>query len=86
MGRYREAAAKARELTNKQLATELSALSPFKQDEFDKLLPLKRDKEAFIALMQVVEEETSMDLKLAHLKDNLETAGTVVIKLLGAFL
>lgn len=86
MGRYREAAERARQLTNKQLATEMAALAPFKRGELQKLLPRKRDKEAFIALMKEVEAESTEDEKLAYLQNNLNTAGKVVIKVLGAFL
>ena len=80
--RYRTAAKKARELTNKQLATELSSLTPINREKFQKLMPTKREKEAFIELMKVVEAETKIDEKLAYLSDNLKTAGKIAIKAL----
>ena len=85
MGRYRTAARKARNLTNKQLGTELALLSPLSRAELNKLLPRKTDKQAFLALMSQVEAGTAMDTKLAFLRDNLQTAGKVVFKVLKAF-
>ena len=85
MGRYRTAARKARNLTNKQLGTELALLAPLSRTELNKLLPLKRDKQAFLDLMTHVESETAMDKKLAFLSKNLQTAGKVVFKVLKAF-
>ena len=83
--RYRKAAIKARELTNKQLATELASIGPVDRDRFNDLLPQKRDKEAFIELMKVVEDEAEMDRQLAYLRDNLATAGKVALRVLRFF-
>lgn len=83
MGRFAEAAQKARELTNKQLATEIAALSNgMNRDRLNELLPQKRDKEAFLELMRVVEDETAMDEKIAFLGENLKTAGAAALKVL----
>ena len=41
--------------------------------------------QAFLALMSQVEAGTAMDTKLAFLRDNLQTAGKVVFKVLKAF-
>lgn len=86
MGRYRTAARKAAEMTNKELGTEIAALSPVSRDRIQKLLPRKRDKEAFLELMQKVEEETAMEEKLAYLRDNLESAGKVALTVLKTLL
>lgn len=82
--RFTEAAIRAREMTNKQLATEIASLTKFNREDLNILLPQKRDKEAFIELMKAVEAETSMDEKLAYLRTNLETAGKVVFTILKA--
>ncbi len=82
MGRYASAARKASDLTNKQLATEIASLSPMNRETLQDLLPRKRDKETFLALMKLVEKETDMDEKIAYLRENLESAGKVVFKLL----
>lgn len=86
MGRFKQAAKRARELTNKQLADELAAITPFDRDRLREFLPAKRDKEAFIELMEQVEAETAMDIKLAYLQQNISTAGTVVFKVLRSFI
>ena len=85
MGRYATAARAARDLTNKQLATEIAAIGPIPRDKLQELLPLKADKEAFLELMRQVESEKSDDEKLAFLGENLQTVGRVALKAL-AFL
>jgi hypothetical protein len=83
MGRFSAAAKRARELTNKQLATEIAALSAaVSRDRLQELLPLKQDKEAFLELMEQVEAETTMDEKLAFLSANLATAGKAALNVL----
>ena len=86
MGRFKEAAEAARDLTNKQLADELAAISTFNRDKIQDLLPEKKDKEAFIKLMEEVEADTAMDEKLAFLQENVKTVGSVVFKLLKTFI
>ena len=86
MGRFKKAAEEARELTNKQLADELAAISTFNRDKIQDLLPEKRDKEAFIKLMEQVEADTAMDEKLAFLQDNIKSVGAVAFKLLKTFI
>ncbi|MDP4709865.1 MAG: hypothetical protein NWR67_13970 [Saprospiraceae bacterium] len=82
--RFKEAAIKARQMTNKQLASEITSLTKLTRDELNELLPAKKDKEAFVELMNAVQDETDMDNKLAYLRENMETAGTIVFKLLKA--
>lgn len=86
MGRFQTAAKKARNLTNKQLASEITDLTPFSRDRLKEFLPTKRDKETFLALMKEVEAETAEDTKLAYLKENIESAGRVVFKVLKTFI
>jgi hypothetical protein len=85
MGRYRKAAEAAADLTNKQLAGRLAALAPISGDRLQELLPYKRDKEAFIQLMRVVEDEADEENQIAYLGENLATAGKVALKVLRAF-
>lgn len=83
MGRFAEAAKNARQMTNKQLGTEIAALSAgVTREKLQELLPQKRDKETFLELMQVVEDETTVDEKIAFLGENLQTAGKVALKVL----
>lgn len=76
----------ARRLTNKQLSTEIAALVPINRDKLQELLPKKRDKEELVKLMEVVENETDMDKKLAYLQDHLQTVGKTIFKVLQIFL
>ncbi len=80
--RFTEAAKAAREATNKQLADELAIISSLQRDKINELLPAKKDKEAFIKLMEQVEADTAMDEKLAYLTENIKSAGTVALKIL----
>ena len=80
-----EAAERAAQLTNKQLAGELAQLGPLSVAKLDQLLPEKRDKEEFAKLMAVVQSETDKDKQLAYLENNLQTAGGMVLKLLKYF-
>lgn len=83
--RYRDAARKAAELTNKQLGAELATLNRLSEQDLRELLPTKRDKEAFAELMAVVEKEADIDRQFAFLSQNLQTTGKVVLKLLRYF-
>ena len=85
MPRYRDAAREAAELTNKQLGEELAKLGPMNEARLAELLPTKRDKEEFAKLMALVEQETVADRQIAYLENNLQTAGSVVFKLLRFF-
>jgi hypothetical protein len=83
--RYRDAARKAAELTNKQLGAELATLNRLSEQDLRDLLPTKRDKKAFAELMAVVEKEADIDRQFAFLSANLQTTGKVVLKLLKYF-
>jgi multidrug efflux pump subunit AcrA (membrane-fusion protein) len=85
MGRYREAARAAAELTNKELGARITELAPINMARLQELLPTKRDKEDFVALMRVVEDETELENQLSFLRDNLATAGKVALKALKLF-
>ena len=83
MGRFSDAARDAAKLTNKQLATEIAAVSDsFSRDRLQELLPNKRDKQAFLELMEQVEADSAMDEKLAFLGANLQTAGKAALTVL----
>lgn len=85
MGRYSDAAKRARDLTNKQLGADIASFSKFTSDDIGKLLPAAKDKQAFLALMAEVEKETSIDDKLNFLRNNIETAGKAALQVLKFF-
>jgi hypothetical protein len=85
MGRYRDAAIGAAELTNKELAGRITELAPLNLQRLQELLPDKQDKVDFVALMQVVEEESKVENQLTYLRANLATAGKVALKALKLF-
>lgn len=85
MGRYAEAAEKAAELTNKQLASEISSISNLRDRDIDRLMSLKEDRKKFLELMSRVESETSDAEKEAYVKDNAATLAPVIVKALKFF-
>ena len=82
MGRFSDAAQRARDLTNKQLASDIASFSRLTAEEIDKLLPKKADKDAFLSLMAEVEKETSLAEQLNFLQANIKTAGKAALQVL----
>ena len=82
--RFSDAAKKASELTNKQLASEIASVGNLSRDKIHELLPMKKDKETFVELMKEVEAETTMDQKITYLQNNIQSAGKVAFTLLKA--
>ena len=85
MGRYADAAEKAANLTNQQLAGELASLGPLNDSKLNSLLPTKQDKAEFARLMALVEDEAKRDKQMAYLAENLQVVGPVVLKVLKHF-
>ncbi|HCV04475.1 MAG TPA: hypothetical protein DG048_17705 [Pseudoalteromonas sp.] len=85
MGRYADVAKKAAELTNKQLANEISSISNLRDRDIDKLIKLKEDRKRFIELMSKVESETSETEKEAYVIDNVANLAPVIVKALKYF-
>ncbi len=85
MGRYTEAAARAAELTNKQLKERISSLNTMDDKKVQKLFPNKLDKENFVALMAEVEKETSEAEKITHITQNITSLAPVILKSLRYF-
>lgn len=85
MGRFSKAAREAADMTNKELAGRIAELTPITSAQLQELLPSRRDKEDFVNLMRVVEDETDLENQLNFLRDNLATAGRVALKALKLF-
>ena len=85
MGRYADAAQKAADLTNQQLAVDLASLGPLNDSRLNSLLPTKREKEEFAKLMALVEDEAKRDKQMAYLAEHLQVVGPVVLKVLKHF-
>lgn len=86
MNGYTEIFERASRLTDQQLATEIAAIGPFNRDKLQELLPETRDREVFLELMRVVEDESDMDKKLAYLQTSVEILGPVILKVLRGLL
>jgi len=84
--RFEKVSREARESTNRALAQELTALTFLTEQDVERLLPRKVDKERFGTLMAIVAADTDDNAKVAALKENLEEVGGVLVKILRLFL
>ena len=80
--RFKKISAEAREATNASLAGEISSLTRLSEEDIQRLLPRKVDKERFGTLMAIVADSTSNNAKVAALKDNLDDVGQVLVRIL----
>lgn len=84
--RFEKVSREARGSTNRALAQELAALTFLTEQEVERLLPRKVDKERFGALMEIVAADTDENAKVAALKENLDEVGSVLVRILRLFL
>ena len=80
--RFERISREARESTNRALAGEISSLTLLTEEDVERLLPRKADKEQFGALMAIVAAATDENTKVAALRDNLDNVGGVLVKIL----
>lgn len=80
--RFRRISAEAREATNQALAEEISSLTRLSEQDIERLLPRKADKERFGTLMAIVTGATDDNDKVASLRENLDEVGSVLVKIL----
>lgn len=82
--RFTQAAERARQITNDQLANEITSICSLNMTKVNELMPAKKDKEAFLALMKEVQSDTTADQKLAYFEKHFQSVGAVALKVLGA--
>ena len=80
--RFKTAAADAANKTNAELRDELARLTRLTDEEIQKLLPKKVDKESLARLLEVVGSATSENQKVAALRSNIEAFGPVAVRVL----
>jgi len=80
--RFDDIAKNVREKTNQELSDEISSLVPLSAEDISKLFPTKADKEHLSNLMSAVAERTNENERVAHLVQNINSYGTVVVRLL----
>jgi|GEM_PF-1175278 len=80
--RFARISREARESTNRALADEISSLTVLTEEDVDRLLPRKADKEQFGTLMAIVAAATNENTKVAALRENLDNVGGVLVKIL----
>lgn len=80
--RFERISREAREDTNRALAGEISSLTFLTEEDVERVLPRKVDKEAFGVLMAIVAARTSDDEKLMALRKHLDQVGRVLVRIL----
>ena len=80
--RFERISREARESTNRALAGEISSLTFLTEEDVERLLPRKADKERFGTLMAIVTAGTGDNAKVAALRENLDEVGAVLVKIL----
>jgi hypothetical protein len=80
--RFERISTEARESTNRSLADEISSLTFLTEEEVERLLPRKLDKERFGALMSIMAARTDDNTKVAALRENLDEVGAVLVRVL----
>ena len=73
-------------LTNEQLAGELAKLTPLTEEQVNRLLPTKVEKQRLKQLVDIVNSSASQNQKVASLTSNFTELGTVVLKVLTRYL
>lgn len=80
--RFERISREAREHTNRKLADEISSLTFLREEDVERVLPRKVDKERFGTLMAIMAARTSEDAKVAALRENLDEVGSVLVRIL----
>jgi hypothetical protein len=80
--RFERISREARESTNRALAGEISSLTFLTEDDVERLLPRKQDKETFGTLMAIVASRTDDNAKVAALRENMDAVGLVLVRIL----
>ena len=82
--RFREIAESSRDKTNATLAEELARITTLTDEQIERLLPTRADKERLARLLEIVNSSASQNRKLARLRRSFAELGPVVLKLLRA--
>ena len=80
--RFEKISREARDQTNRKLAGELSSLTLFTEEDVERLLPRKIDKERFGRLMAIVSGKSSDNEKVMALRENLDELGQILLRVL----
>ena len=80
--RFQRISREARDRTNQVLAGEISSLTFLTEEDVERILPRKSDKERFGSLMTIVASHTDSNTKLMAIRENLDELGEVLLKVL----
>ena len=82
---YAALARAAADMTNKQLASEITDLNSMTRKNLEELLPTKQDKADFVELMKIVQKETHEDEAIAKVTGDAARFGKVIVRVLKFF-
>ena len=77
---------KEAKMTDRQLAGELAKLTPLTEQQVNDLLPTKVEKQRLRQLIKIVNSSASQNEQVATLASSFSELGTVVLKMLTAYL
>jgi hypothetical protein len=80
--KYAAAAKEAQQQTDEKYKNVISSLTRLTDEEIDKLFPERTDKDRLLELMDLVNQDTDENKKVARLKENAEKFGVIALKLL----
>ena len=82
MGRFANQLSESAKRTNSKLASKISSFTRLKDAEINRIAPKPIDKKHLNELLQVVNEATTENKKIAKLKTNFDKFSGTIIKLI----
>ena len=80
--KYTKAAEQARQDTDERYNQVIASLTRLSQEDINNLFPTRSEKDRLLELLEIVNQETEDNIKVARLKDDIESYGTIILKLI----
>ena len=81
MGRFSDILQQAADMTDVELASQISSLTSLNNSQINQLFPAKSDKQNLLKLLDIVNSGTDDNNKITRLAGNIESLAGTVIKL-----
>lgn len=80
--KYAAAAEQARKETDEKYRQVIATLTRLSEEDVERLFPTRTDKDRLLELLDIVNQETDDNIKVARLKEDIESYGTIILKLI----
>lgn len=80
--KYTAAAEQARKETDEKYRQVIATLTRLSEEDVERLFPTRTDKDRLLELLEIVTQETDDNIKVARLKEDIESYGTIILKLI----